>query len=984
MDLSKLWNNSTLNSLPSEVEALRSTLQRRLPRRVHLMDNRNDSAIFTEGCPEIRCDGLSTLINGYLMTCKAGSGMCNTSESLWQHFYDKLIDITVHICLSRGMRVNIMRNVEDPTGTSKKKKRPDVIIICNDMVVLRGEEKRAGVDIDIPSLELTTKMNPWSIMRYGQLPFILGYVTSGPRLQIVMINATNGELKVTEVLDINSIHMWNKSDAIKAFYNLAFIFEQMVVASRQALPTRWLPCRNRNRRLELVKISVGKPFTEPREIEVIQRTIKRKWYVVFHAFGTKIVAQLTPLGYHRQPDTEAEVYNWLHDMLTALRNWHACGYCHGDVCMENIVYIPSSTRGYWILIDMDKSHPPGARITWNDCRDAAEQTTWSILLIVLLLIAISNLIYDFTKVIVKLDTKVGQLRRIIASTRQVNVSANRLILYWVRDANLAFIENSHELDQFLRAEIDSGTLVEMQDCASVESFGIESTQPSKSVHIMVQVQFPSVDNIANVAPVPVPVPVPVENMRLHELPQYWERELFTEIDVNAILRHQLPFRVRIRDKSIADEIFTKDGPELRCDDLSSLIDALLMICEAEKNQVDTTSSWLNFDSHLFHFTSQICRAYGFHLNLQWRDMYEIGENGGKLQPDLIVSCNECVVLCGHGRTICTKDKLIASMEYLTPLFYGELPFVLGYCTSPNRMFYAYRHDSSRKQYYPVFDVSCAIAIKVFYNLAFVLCRMSTLSKLTIPPPLSPFQSYKSKLETIKIGTHVIQITLRRDRCADGREFKRIVDIYRKLKTLNRFSTGLQKVGKVEQAHFRSRKVMVQLSPLGYCRLPENTTEVYEWLQDILTALKRWHGSGYCHGDISWKNIVCCLPIIQAEPRKWMLVNMETSRKSDKMEKGSTDMHSCHQDLYRLGKLTEELHKTKFPLTNKLLWIRDSLLSACTRQVTAEKVLDMLHRLRNTSAENLNDFVSELLSALEAPKKTVDSVLASLNELLPPA
>ncbi|ETN08727.1 hypothetical protein PPTG_22958 [Phytophthora nicotianae INRA-310] len=65
--------------------------------------------------------------------------------------------------------------------------------------------------------------------------------------------------------------------------------------------------------------------------------------------------------------------------------------------------------------------------------------------------------------------------------------------------------------------------------------------------------------------------------------------------------------------------------------------------------------------------------------------------------------------------------------------------------------------------------------------------------------------------------------------------------------------------------------------------------------------------------------------------RWVLVNMETSGKSNMLEKKS--------DLIRLGGLLDALHKHKFTLTKKLLVARDALLLARTGSevVTAQEV-----------------------------------------------
>ncbi|KAE9050223.1 hypothetical protein PR001_g2588 [Phytophthora rubi] len=82
--------------------------------------------------------------------------------------------------------------------------------------------------------------------------------------------------------------------------------------------------------------------------------------------SSSFTVQLQPLGFSRKPENVEEVYEWLQSMLTGLKFWHGCNYCHGDLQWRNIVYVPTSDRGYWVLIDMDESHPPNTTtISWN-------------------------------------------------------------------------------------------------------------------------------------------------------------------------------------------------------------------------------------------------------------------------------------------------------------------------------------------------------------------------------------------------------------------------------------------------------------------------------------------------------------------------------------------------------------------------------------------------------------------------------------------
>ena len=84
----------------------------------------------------------------------------------------------------------------------------------------------------------------------------------------------------------------------------------------------------------------------------------------------ELVVELSPIGYVRDPKL-GEVGEWLRHLLMALKYWHGCGYCHGDVRGRKIIYVPCEESGYWVLIGMDKSRKSGTtKIDWDHPRQA--------------------------------------------------------------------------------------------------------------------------------------------------------------------------------------------------------------------------------------------------------------------------------------------------------------------------------------------------------------------------------------------------------------------------------------------------------------------------------------------------------------------------------------------------------------------------------------------------------------------------------------
>ncbi|EGZ27856.1 hypothetical protein PHYSODRAFT_293549 [Phytophthora sojae] len=160
---------------------------------------------------------------------------------------------------------------------------------------------------------------------------------------------------------------------------------------------------------------------------------------------------------------------------------------------------------------------------------------------------------------------------------------------------------------------------------------------------------------------------------------------------------RLPFRVRVRDPTIASYLFARDGPEIRCDDLSSSIDAFTMNYEAE---MTTPGSHRKFYDHLFSFARQICHANGFRLEVQKKTICEDAASADRaiLQPDVIVKCNDCVVLCGEERDVSatmndTMAELRPKMKRWSSLFSGGLSYLLGFVTRGKYFrLYAFRQE----------------------------------------------------------------------------------------------------------------------------------------------------------------------------------------------------------------------------------------------------------------------------------------------------
>ncbi|EGZ05536.1 hypothetical protein PHYSODRAFT_533672 [Phytophthora sojae] len=307
------------------------------------------------------------------------------STATRQKFYDGLLRIPTVLLHSRGLDVTQHRSrSRDAAGENL---RPDVIVHLQGLVVLRGEEADTRVWLGTPRARLATKMREWSRMFYGDLPYTLGYVTSGDWLGIVVVGE---DLYAGLVLQIRSIRRL-VADAIKVFYNLPFLLERMITVSkfrRLTQLTPYTPVEGEKCTIELVDGAIERTIERRQceDDEAFERLVCI--YKTLQDLGNsndterthlqtveslelhteyKLVVRLTPLGSCREPVDVKGVREWVTGMLTALSFWHGCNYCHGDVCWRNIVHVPDGTNsGRWVLIDMDESRrPETTTIEWN-------------------------------------------------------------------------------------------------------------------------------------------------------------------------------------------------------------------------------------------------------------------------------------------------------------------------------------------------------------------------------------------------------------------------------------------------------------------------------------------------------------------------------------------------------------------------------------------------------------------------------------------
>ncbi|KAE9032498.1 hypothetical protein PR002_g9142 [Phytophthora rubi] len=226
-------------------------------------------------------------------------------------------------------------------------------------------------------------MRRWNVMFYGDLPYILGYATSGDDLQLVTIERTDGPCRAKVIADFSIFE--DRAGALKVFYNLALLLHQMAKLTKRSYACGlepFVPDENEKRKIVLLGGFIERTIKGTRSSGEMDVERLKSVYETLQGLDEgspvthlqtveklsvkqdgRLVVELSPIGYLRLPTID-EVSEWLRHMLTALKYWHGCGYCHGDICWRNIVLVPTSGFSYWVLIDMDESRQPNTTTIW--------------------------------------------------------------------------------------------------------------------------------------------------------------------------------------------------------------------------------------------------------------------------------------------------------------------------------------------------------------------------------------------------------------------------------------------------------------------------------------------------------------------------------------------------------------------------------------------------------------------------------------------
>eukprot|EP00301_Raphidiophrys_heterophryoidea_P000982 c10488_g1_i2.p1 GENE.c10488_g1_i2~~c10488_g1_i2.p1 ORF type:complete len:484 (+),score=79.29 c10488_g1_i2:74-1453(+) len=320
-----------------------------------------------------------------------------SSEDSYHHYYDMFFrSVFWMLVRSFGIEVSYERNRVDSL-TSVMNTRPDVLVKCRNIVVLRGEEKSRLNPITDAEAELTSKIKRWSSLRYGYMPYIFVFATSGEYLQIHLIDKSrvlfnickfnlcslserislaNTVIRMALLIPLMLRHVpeilfhatfyqeetiWRQNDKCKLTFsdcNVSKIWFDNVptVSTKAAYEALEKLSEDRNRPRGLIHAKIIQNRDEK------TRSGKKQM--------SELAVEMFPLGFilslWRGVLTQPQLESAIRDIVAGLNTWHSQGFCHGDVRFPNIICL-GVDLSEWALIDFDHSckAEDKARIEWR-------------------------------------------------------------------------------------------------------------------------------------------------------------------------------------------------------------------------------------------------------------------------------------------------------------------------------------------------------------------------------------------------------------------------------------------------------------------------------------------------------------------------------------------------------------------------------------------------------------------------------------------
>lgn len=257
-------------------------------------------------------------------------------------------------------------NRDSSRSSSTGGKRPDYLFILNSICVFRGEEKRPGVEMQTPRLELTEK----TIWSYGAVLYLFGYSAVGTNVSLYAIVHDDN---LVDSIHLASFQLSSPNERLRLFLailNLSWLLQSIADLCPASGRNEDQTFDRGNGVIVHLKPSyVVKIFVQRSVFDVVARHLKQVYDIlrehqvpnVDNLFETKpiqIRLKFEPRGIEIKPSSLSELFCALRCVLEALVKLHQALWMHRDIRWSNVMKRRDDAVT-WFLIDfVDSASSP--------------------------------------------------------------------------------------------------------------------------------------------------------------------------------------------------------------------------------------------------------------------------------------------------------------------------------------------------------------------------------------------------------------------------------------------------------------------------------------------------------------------------------------------------------------------------------------------------------------------------------------------------
>ncbi|CAB5357256.1 unnamed protein product [Rhizophagus irregularis] len=236
---------------------------------------------------------------------------------------------------------NNKMNEYTTTTTHKKNVRPDVLVYCNDVLVIIGEEKADHSTLATAAEDLDYYFNNWNTLAFGDLPLVFAFAAVGSSIQFyyfhkVESSTTPKREKIGDVLLLGT--EVKKTPRLKLFKTIR----------RQNGTAITIKSGEIRKSINVVNI-MDLAFHKDLYTRILEGHYE---HITYKESRGRINLTYGPVGYLCTPKNEVELRYAIYDILEIVSKLHSEEVVHRDIRWDNVVKL---TNGKWLLIDFEEA-----------------------------------------------------------------------------------------------------------------------------------------------------------------------------------------------------------------------------------------------------------------------------------------------------------------------------------------------------------------------------------------------------------------------------------------------------------------------------------------------------------------------------------------------------------------------------------------------------------------------------------------------------